>query len=321
MISTKTEEVLEQALIRVAAAGNGNLKEEVLVHLVSDERCFSALATPASHPVQDLTQDCVDLLAQQEVLAKPDADAQNQNQIQNHQTGTGLRPNFSLPSVVIHGASSSSSAASMSPKTNKKKKKKSKGDEVTSGSISARSQSFHVRSPCKIPLLKLPDDFDDDDGGDPSLNIPPPIHIEAATSDEGESVDAEEMKNVTRKRRKSLVNLLFSSSSKSESPTCPNSLDAGMSPHGGQRLHFRRLSDIICRLGGNKDEEKQVLNTQTSKDDSDLGNMDSPSGMGSSGSAGLTLRQLFPYRRRRSSVSHLDHTDQVSMSHKKIIRL
>ena len=309
MISTKTEEVLEQAVIRVAAAGNG--KDEVLVHLVSDERCFSALAMPAASPrPQDVTSDCVDLLAQQqEILAKPNNNILNQNQGQNHHIG-GLRPNFSLPSVVIHSASSNNGSGVSSPKANKKKKKKSKGEEVGSSTMAARSQSFKVRSPRTIPLLKLPDDYDDDDN-DLALNIPPPIHVEAATSDEGESVDVDETKNIPRKRRKSLVNLLFSSSSsstKNESSTCPNTLDTG----GGQRLHFRRLSEIICRLGGSKDDDKQAtLNTQTSKDDSDLGNMDSPSGTGGGGgSAGLTLRQLFPYRRRRSSVSHLDNTDQ-----------
>lgn len=309
MITSKTEEVLEQALIRVAATGNGNIKEEVLVHLVSDERCFSGLAMPTSQNVQDVTKDCVDLLAdikQEEVKPKyPDCDAKTQTP--NHQGS--LRPNFSLPSVVIHGASSSNSSTTsslMSPKTNKKKKKKSKVDDSQSNSTSARSQSFHVRSPCRIPLLKLPDDDDDVS----STSLPPPIHVEAATSDEGESVEAEEIKNVSKKRRKSLVNLLFSSKNESTTSTGHNSLDAGMAPHGGQRLHFRRLSDIICRLGGNKDEEKATLNLQTSKDDSDVGMMDSPSGIAGGGTAGLTLRQLFPYRRRRSSVSHLDNTDQ-----------
>jgi len=200
----------------------------------------------------------------------------------------------------------------MSPKTKtKKKKKSSKGEDigggvppvVVTGAAATRSQSFHVRSPCTIPLLKLPDDHDED-----GCSNPPPIHVEAATSDEGESVECDEnSKAINKKRRKSLVNLLFSSNTKN-ADACHNSLDAGMSPHGGQRLHFRRLSDIICRLGGSKDEEKQTLSKQTSKDDSELGTIDSPSATG--GAAGLTLRQLFPYRRRRSSVSHLDNTDQ-----------
>jgi hypothetical protein len=202
----------------------------------------------------------------------------------------------------------------MSPKT-RKKKKKSKTEE----SPTPRSKSFHHHARnnlINIPLLKLPEDHDD-------LNSQnPPIHIQIATSDEGE-VDEESLRNFTppshsKKRRKSLVNLLFSSSSSANSPTmtsspgsktselCSNSLDPGMTPHG-QRLHFRRLSEIICRLGGGKDEEKQNLSKQTSKDDSELCAMDSPS----AGSTGLTLRQLFPYRRRRSSVSHLDNTDQV----------
>lgn len=302
MISTKTDQVLEEALMRVAAAG-GN-KEEVVVHLVTEERCFSAFVTPASHKNEDVTQDCVDMMPNvtQEIIAKPEVAVQPQN----HQIA--LRTNFSLPSVVIHGATSNSgSYANMSPKSNKKKKKKSKGDSdgIVANSAAVRSQSFHVRSQCTIPLLKLPDDYDEDAGG----SNPPPIHVEAATSDEGESVEVDENKSISKKRRKSLVNLLFSSSSKAEN-TGHNSLDAGMTPHGGQRLHFRRLSDIICRLGGNKDEEKQPLPKQTSKDDSDLATIDSPSGISGGAAAGLTLRQLFPYRRRRSSVSHLDNTEQ-----------
>jgi hypothetical protein len=302
MISTKTDQVLEEALMRVAAAG-GN-KEEVVVHLVTEERCFSAFVTPASHKNEDVTQDCVDMMPNvtQEIIAKPEVAVQPQN----HQIA--LRTNFSLPSVVIHGATSNSGGyANMSPKSNKKKKKKSKGDSdgIVANSAAVRSQSFHVRSQCTIPLLKLPDDYDEDAGG----SNPPPIHVEAATSDEGESVEVDENKSISKKRRKSLVNLLFSSSSKAEN-TGHNSLDAGMTPHGGQRLHFRRLSDIICRLGGNKDEEKQPLPKQTSKDDSDLATIDSPSGISGGAAAGLTLRQLFPYRRRRSSVSHLDNTEQ-----------
>ena len=302
MISTKTDQVLEEALMRVAAAG-GN-KEEVVVHLVTEERCFSAFVTPALHKNEDVTQDCVDMMPNvtQEIIGKPEVAVQPQN----HQIA--LRTNFSLPSVVIHGATSNSgSYANMSPKSNKKKKKKSKGDSdgIVANSAAVRSQSFHVRSQCTIPLLKLPDDYDEDAGG----SNPPPIHVEAATSDEGESVEVDENKSISKKRRKSLVNLLFSSSSKAEN-TGHNSLDAGMTPHGGQRLHFRRLSDIICRLGGNKDEEKQPLPKQTSKDDSDLATIDSPSGISGGAAAGLTLRQLFPYRRRRSSVSHLDNTEQ-----------
>jgi len=226
-------------------------------------------------------------------------------EIQVHPNPPQLRSNYSLPSVVIHGASSSNNptVTNMSPKS-KKKKKKSKGDDPAPA---ARSQSFHVRTPVNIPVLKLPDDHNDD-------GRPPPIHIEAATSDEGEVEDIEnKAANIHKKRRKSLVNLLFSSSSSSSPPAtshkssdiCSNSLDPGMTPHG-QRLHFRRLSEIICRLGGSKDEEKQSLSKQTSRDDSELGTIDSPSAGG-----GLTLRQLFPYRRRRSSVSHLDNTDQV----------
>ena len=295
MISTKTDEVLGEALMRVAAAGNN--KDEVVVHLVTGERCYTAFATPVSPKRQDITPDCVDMMpsTDQEIQVHPEPVLEPA--LLNNPVA--LRPNFSLPSVVIHGASSNNDITGpsiMSPKTKKKKKKSSKEDASNSSSAS-RSPSFHVRSACPIPLLKLPDDHDEDGGSNP-----PPIHIEAATSDEGENVECDDAKVISKKRRKSLVHLLFSSSSKNVE-ACHNSLDAGMTPHGGQRLHFRRLSEIICRLGGssNKEEEHQPLTKQTSKDDSELGSMESPS-------AGLTLRQLFPYRRRRSSVSHLDNT-------------
>ncbi len=84
------------------------------------------------------------------------------------------------------------------------------------------------------------------------------------------------------------------------------------SSSGGQRLHFRRLSDIICRL-----TPKEKAPT-SSKDDSDIGG---GGGITDSGKKGGTaadaatpsaafLKQLFPHRRRRSSVTHLDNTEQ-----------
>ena len=146
MIATKTEEVLGEALMRVAAAGN--IKEDVVIHLVTGERCYTAFTTPVTPTRQDVTPDCVDMMpnTDQEIQVRPQVQPQVQEPPQPNQI-IALRTNFSLPSVVIHGASSGNDVTGpsiMSPKTTKKKKKKSAKEDTSNSSVATRSQSFNA---------------------------------------------------------------------------------------------------------------------------------------------------------------------------------
>lgn len=126
----------------------------------------------------------------------------------------------------------------------------------------------------------------------PKLNLPvEPLKLEA----EMEAVQ-QPREDKKRKRRRSIVNLLFpkGQSTEKNSSEAENYLLTPSTPSidqsGGQRLHFRRLSEIICRP--KKEDEKSLLKPENEPPKSPF------------------LQQLFPHRRRRSSVSHLDHTPQ-----------
>ena len=115
-----------------------------------------------------------------------------------------------------------------------------------------------------------------------------------------------------RKRRKSIVNLLFpgpkgdapkTPAHLMPTPPSPSSLNTGGT---GQRLHFRRLSDFICRPNTNQAKLLAAsAATQSQFTDSPPESPKSPKSPEST-----FLGQLFPHRRRRSSVAHLDHTEQ-----------
>ena len=127
-----------------------------------------------------------------------------------------------------------------------------------------------------------------------------------------------EHKSRSRKRRRSLVNLLFpprntSSGEASSSAATTPTLEAPQ----GQRLHFRRVSEIFSRMGskggsggsggGGEEEDASSLSRPSSPPESPKG-------------GGLSIRNLFPYRRRRSSVTHLDNTEQFRESREEIIQ-
>ena len=191
--------------------------------------------------------------------------------------------------------------------------KKKKKAEKTSKEAK-RSQSFHTPEMASkqrqriIPRLELPPE--DSPIALPEVFSPSPIEINVESSGNGSGV------NKKRKRRRSIVNLLFpkDSSKKTEctqpllTPTIPsrsasNSMETASHHHGGQKLHFRRLSEIICRprvRRGSRGGDLLIVQEPSS-----------PYGNTPVTPSQPLLGTLFPHgQRRRSSVSHLDHTEQ-----------
>ena len=152
-------------------------------------------------------------------------------------------------------------------------------------------------SPRIIPRLQLPEDNETKSNNELFEQMPEPEAPAAAPK--------------KRKRRKSIVNLLFPGGSKGSSsgdagpktPTVPSPASLSTASHGGQRLHFRRLSDFVCRPSANQTKLLEAkAATQSTFTDSPPESPKSPES--------TFLKQLFPHRRRRSSVAHLDHTEQ-----------
>ena len=261
-------------------------------------------------------------------------------------------PIKNLPSVVIHSASNT-------PTTKKKKfllkkPKRSKSFHTSSVHVSKEQQPLpadnnSVSKRVVVPQLRLPSEEDQEQQqhssssqfsttSNPSLEVDDSYASEQQASAEIEALEqAALLKKQPRKRRKSLVNLLFPTknqpatpSSTAETPSTPtvtssensnksnkhnlqllsptpltdsNSLTPTSAAAGGQRLHFRRLSEIICR---NKPTTSAEVK---SKDDCfEVTNKNDHQPPPSTPSSSQFLKQLFPYRRRRSSVNHLDNT-------------
>lgn len=290
---------------------------------------FSADMLAGLGQIEDLTSNCVDMQglsfeAAVELIRPPQPLIRPK--LPPHPTSK-MKHNFSLPSVVIHSASSASN-------TPKKKKRLKKEAEAAAVKKATRSQSFHVASrPIFLPRLKLqlPEDSDDqpqEDDQQTSVKNGLGLETEPSSAEAAVLVTADEQQQQPkkRKRRKSLVNLFFpkhedkagageNNKGAGENNTSCALLTATPPPdrdghhHGGQRLHFRRLSDIICRVSSkNKTQQQSEVK---SKDDCDLliqqQQQQQPQ---QSAEAANFFRQLFPYRRRRSSVTHLDNTKQ-----------
>ena len=268
----------------------------------------------ASGDIVDVTSNCLDMQGLSEAaveLAKPTL-------LSRPLTSMSLN----LPSVVIHSASN----------TPKKKKSNTK-----------RSKSFHIKSKSELPALKLrlPGKKSAASGSD-SKHYSSTIeesnssceHLdEAATNVEAKN------KRQPRKRRKSLVNLLFpaknnnqniSNNEKKNSISCSNQLHllptdpedhtSIASNSGGQRLHFRRLSEIIGCVS-----TKPTSSQTKSKDDCNYNNLGTnnadlsnaiqvnkqiPTSPNTTAASSQFIHKLlFPYRRRKSSVNHLDNTE------------
>lgn len=310
---TGAAETLEAAARRLAAAPAA---ADRLVHLVRGDRCHCALVDGAGAPRhEDAASRCLDPALLPPDLADAGAASRREDRASGRPDPFHPRPGASVPAVVI------CDVGGASPKARKKKRRA--GPEGAAGV--ARSQSCRRPAPPSLPRLRPPEDAADHRPG-------PPIWVHRASSDEGEADDdgppPAPPPAHAKKRRKSLVNLLFSSSSShaaaspppapskgGEFDLRPNALDPGMTPHG-QRLHFRRLSDILCRLGGHRDDrdERDERDERDADRAAPAGDRDDAPDSPPASAPGLTLRQLFPYRRRRSSVSHLDNTDQVGRS-------
>ncbi len=214
-----------------------------------------------------------------------------------------------------------------------------------------------------VPLLNLPQQDSDEDeednqqqernnnnnqGEDENLPTAPcqitiECEVDPAAEEEEEERGKKKKHDRGRKRRRSLVNLLFPGKGNDESgggdgggggggdvsnePTTPT-LEAPQ----GQRLHFRRVSEIISRMGGGGGGGGVGLGssggtagsrTMSTDDLSSAGSASPPAGDcggGSGGGGGLSIRNLFPYRRRRSSVTHLDNTDQFKENREEVLQ-
>lgn len=284
--------------------------------------------------------------------AGPEAEVEADGQgTANGPSGKTLKHNMSLPTVVVHQVEPPVLGV---PQQHRKKKHKKKhrshsfssasgtedrpppplivqepptptdaGEDMNRGSVEEGPSPSGPRS---LPLLNLPminlpgHDHDEDEGGpDPSSyscgpdvpGLPVPscqIRIdssEAGGGREPETAEADRGRQ-RKRRRKSLVNLLFPPKSPAAEATTPT-LEAPQ----GQRLHFRRVSEIFSRMGGgsHKDDDWPRPN----QDD-----LDTPATPPEH--CGLSIRNLFPYRRRRSSVHHLDNTEQFKESREEIMQ-
>ena len=150
-----------------------------------------------------------------------------------------------------------------------------------------RSKSFHIKSKSELPALKLrlPGKKSAASGSD-SKHYSSTIEESNSSCehlDEAATTNVEAKKRQPRKRRKSLVNLLFPAKNNQEInnekknsiscsnqlhllPTDPEDTTSIASNSGGQRLHFRRLSEILV--------SKKPTSSQTkSKDDCNYNNL------------------------------------------------
>lgn len=262
--------------------------------------------------IEDVTSNCVDLqgCVSEAVVELQQPQRPQPRKLPPHPTSR-MKHNFSLPSVVIHSANNVVKTSNSTSSTPTKKKKKQCCEEAkTTTSKAERSQSFHVTSrPVPIiPRLQLPEDTYEQQEDQ--------LQDENNVDDEIMLVKNSSVKSRKQRRRKSLVHLIFKSSSGSPPGVKNNNYGDLLPPDhgaGGQRLHFRRLSDIICR-GSSSSKIESRDKKDAAADLGSSGLYNSHQHLSSSESSKATestslLRQLFPYRRRRSSVSHLDHTE------------
>lgn len=128
-----------------------------------------------------------------------------------------------------------------------------------------------------------------------------------------------------RPRRRSLVAMLFLPKSQAQESATTPTLEAPQ----GQRLHFRRVSEIFSRMGSSsKDSDEpetpsRVLHSHLGhlkKCDNGQSHFDDETPATPPDSCGLSVRNLFPFRRRKSSLTHLDNTDQFKESREEIIQ-
>lgn len=263
-----------------------------------------------------------------------------------------------LPQPVVPTDPAAASATSAKPTQASKQTSPGGAAESAASSASASSSSRTFGSRTRtVPLLNLPqvcspgDDDEDndednekdiennDDGGGSGgidLNMPDApcqIKIECEEEDRGGKGGQEDTPTKSkkkqrergRKRRRSLVNLFFPSkntaddiggSGGGDSSNTPTATTPTLKAPEGQRLHFRRVSEIFSRSSGSSaGGEPSSLKTMSTEDLSSAGSASPPECSG-----GLSIRNLFPYRRRRSSVSHLDNTDQFRESREEVLQ-
>ena len=171
-----------------------------------------------------------------------------------------------------------------------------------------------VQSQCEI---RIEYDHSNDCGGSSGANLeepPPTPSMEGGGGKRG------------RPRRRSLVAMLFLPKSQASETAATPTLEAPQ----GQRLHFRRVSEIFSRMSGKEgsdadsDAHDDLIklhrggNDEGDHKNNDDDDDDTPASPPES--CGLSIRNLFPYRRRRSSVTYLDNTDQFKESREEIIQ-
>lgn len=283
-------------------------------------------------------------------------DGMQPQQLQLHDSSNNnqmSRSNLALPTFVIQSVDSPTSDVnqppSIHPKHAKKKhKKKRRSHSVSSTAIETNqvgkgsdiplpliiqepptpttptdhpvveSLNAQDEGPRSLPLLNLPqiflpgDDVDDDISDSSSLakdnNVAHHKPLEASLSC-SDAQGSDDRGRQRKRRRRSLVNLLFPPKNQAAEVTTPT-LEAPQ----GQRLHFRRVSEIFNRMSLYSKEEECSTPTSTHPDEP----ADSPTTPAEK--CGLNLTSLFPYRRRRSSVHHLDNTDQFKESREAYIQ-
>ena len=255
--------------------------------------------------MEDITSNCLSLNCLQEAAASSTASTSS--------TGGGhLEPStpdsplsLSLKSQTkkkatkkVGSTSTSSAASSLSSAA----AKRSKSFHTSSSHRSGGSIEAMVQAASAVPAirLQLPEDNESKSNN------------EVFEMPDTETVPLPTAPPKKRKRRKSIVNLLFpgpkgdapkTPAHLMPTPPSPSSLNTGGT---GQRLHFRRLSDFICRPNTNQAKLLAAsAATQSQFTDSPPESPKSPKSPEST-----FLGQLFPHRRRRSSVAHLDHTEQ-----------
>ena len=159
----------------------------------------------------------------------------------------------------------------------------------------------------------------EDDDNDPNLPVAPcEIRVECDPSenvvDTDEDKPASKPQKRGRKRRKSLVNILFPVKSAASTPQQPQppttpTLEAPQ----GQRLHFRRVSELFFKSSNSKQDSLELIHNKVSAEEAPA--------TCDADNAHLSIKNLFPYRRRRSSVSHLDNTEQFKETRDEIIQV
>ena len=192
--------------------------------------------------------------------------------------------------------------------------------DVTSNTATEVEEGGRSKQRSIIPKLTLPliqlsteDDEDSDEGA---------AAEDKSSEVEGQRQKAEEELEESKKqqqggggggrgrrRRKSLVNILFRQGEESAAAAaCTPTIEAPQ----GQRLHFRRVSEVFSLglgMGLHRRDSKDVRSECVS-----------PAVTPADCKGGLSIRNLFPYRRRRSSVHHLDNTEDFKESREEVMQ-